>query len=135
MRVANIMDSNDGEPIAFSDPEKQYLAGQRLARVATVSRSGQVEVSPVGLHFDGERFILVGFDMPSTLRWKNVQHGSSVAIAVDDLASIDPWRPRGIKVQGRGEIGKTRSGHDAIFVTPLRKRSWGLQPTSTTGAA
>jgi pyridoxamine 5'-phosphate oxidase family protein len=119
--------TNSRNRISFSDAEKQYLDDQLLARVATVSPKGNVEVSPVALHFDGERFILSGFDMPSTMRWKNVQQGSSIAIVVDDLASIEPWRPRGVKVQGQGEIGKTRSGHDAIFVTPFSKNSWGLQ--------
>jgi pyridoxamine 5'-phosphate oxidase family protein len=111
----------------FSEAEKAYLGSQRLVRVATVSAGGEVDVSPVGLHFDGERFVLTGLEMQRTMRWKNVQANPSVAMVVDDLASIDPWRPRGIKIHGRGEIGKTNRGHDAIFVTPTRKWSWGIE--------
>ncbi|MEA2684538.1 MAG: pyridoxamine 5-phosphate oxidase family protein [Chloroflexota bacterium] len=112
----------------FSEAEKAYLAEQRLARVATVSAKGEVDVSPIGLHFDGERFLLMGMDLPSTFRWKNVQANPSVSLVVDDLASVEPWRPRGIKVHGRGEIGKTHGGRAAIFVIPDRKWSWGIEP-------
>lgn len=116
------------QPPTFSEAEKTYLGSQRLARVATVSAKGEVDVSPIGLHFDGQRFLVVGIDLPSTFRWKNVQANPSVSLVVDDLASVEPWRPRGIKVHGRGEIGKTNGGHQAIFVTPERKWSWGIEP-------
>ena len=114
-------------PPEFSPAELAYPAEQRLVRVATVSGSGEVDVSPVGLHFDGARFVIAGMDLPRTFRWKNVQVNPSVSLVVDDLASVDPWRPRGIKIHGRGEIGKTKHGRDAIFVVPERKWSWGLQ--------
>jgi pyridoxamine 5'-phosphate oxidase family protein len=49
-----------------------------------------------------------------------------VAIVVDDLASTDPWRPRGIEVRGRGEaIGLPTP---LIRVHPERIVSWGLEP-------
>ena len=48
---------------------------------------------------------------------------------VDDQASVDPWRARGIKVSGRAEV----MDHDGIFgkgkyirITPRTTRSWGI---------
>jgi pyridoxamine 5'-phosphate oxidase family protein len=120
------MNTETVDAVEFTDAEKAYLGEQRLARVATVSPAGSVDVSPVGLHFDGQRFVVVGMNLPGTFRWKNVQSNPSVSLVVDDLASVEPWRPRGIKIHGRGEIGKTDHGHDAIFVIPERKWSWGL---------
>lgn len=125
------MQAYSEQPPTFSEAEKDYLGSQPLARVASVSATGEVDVSPVGMHFDGERFVITGLDMRHTFRWKNVQANPSVSIVVDDLASVDPWRPRGIKVHGRGEIGKTNRGHDAILVTPTRKWSWGIEARTT----
>jgi pyridoxamine 5'-phosphate oxidase family protein len=46
------------------------------------------------------------------------------AIVVDDLASTDPWRPRGIEVRGRGEAIAMPT--PLIRIHPERIVSWGL---------
>ena len=43
---------------------------------------------------------------------------------IDDLASTDPWRPRGIEVRGRGEAIALPT--PLIRVHPERIVSWGL---------
>jgi pyridoxamine 5'-phosphate oxidase family protein len=45
---------------------------------------------------------------------------------VDDLASIEPWRPRGVKVRGRAEIDTDPQGRARIRVTPETVWSWGI---------
>jgi pyridoxamine 5'-phosphate oxidase family protein len=46
---------------------------------------------------------------------------------VEDLASIDPWRPRGVEVRGRAEaLSKPRQ---TIRIHPDRIVSWGLAHT------
>ena len=64
-----------------------------------------------------------------------------VAFVVDDLASVSPWRPRGIEVRGIAEVlasggeGFGRGYDPQIFrVRPRRIATWGLErePRSAT---
>ncbi len=85
----------------FSDKEVAYLRSQRLARIATVSQRLQPDVVPVGFEFDGMYFYIGGLHNPATTKYQNVAHGNTkVALVIDDLESIDPWRPRQIKIYG-----------------------------------
>ncbi|MDG7000028.1 MAG: PPOX class F420-dependent oxidoreductase, partial [Nitrososphaerota archaeon] len=92
----------------FSDSELNYLKTQHLARVATASPKGVPEVSPVGFEFDGRYFWIGSHShdiFPETRRYKNITAGNpKVSVVIDDLESINPWRPRGIKVKGLAEI-------------------------------
>jgi pyridoxamine 5'-phosphate oxidase family protein len=45
---------------------------------------------------------------------------------IDDLASTDPWRPRGIEIRGRGEAIALPTA--LIRIYPERIVSWGLKP-------
>ena len=47
------------------------------------------------------------------------------AIVIDDLASTDPWHPRGIEVRGRGEAIALPT--PLIRIHPERIVSWGLE--------
>jgi pyridoxamine 5'-phosphate oxidase family protein len=120
----------------FSQAEIDYLKTQRLARVATASRKGVPEVSPVGFEFDGKWFWIGSHSQeifPRTRRYRNLTSGNNrVSLVVDDMASVNPWRPRGIKVSGRAEVLE----HDGIFgkgryirITPILTSSWGIEPT------
>lgn len=114
----------------FSEDEVSYIRSQRLARVATVSAEGQSELVPVGFEFDGSRFYIGGFDPASTRRTRNVQAGNSkVALVIDDLASVDPWSPRFVRVYGTVELidRQTSSGVKPIMkITPTVSWSAGL---------
>lgn len=50
-------------------------------------------------------------------------------MSIDDLASVDPWHPRGIKLYGTAEI-VTRDGRfgakEYFAITPTVSWSWGL---------
>jgi len=83
----------------FSETEIAYLKTQPLARIATVSKDGQPDVAPVCFDFDGTYFY-VGrvMDLAKTLKFKNVQTNPRVALVIDDLESLEPFTPRGIKV-------------------------------------
>lgn len=84
------------------------MKGQRLCRFATVSLDGQPDVVPVAFEFDGEYFYVGSHSQDIFLRtrkYKNVRDGrNKVALAIDDLLSVDPWRPRAIRVYGTTEI-------------------------------
>ena len=117
----------------FSDNELAYLASQRLARIATVSSAMQPDVSPVGFQFDGERFIVSGLKLKSTLKYKNVRSGNAnVALVVDDLASVSPWKLRGIKIHGTAEIDEV-DGREIIAIRPNTHWSWGVESDALEG--
>jgi pyridoxamine 5'-phosphate oxidase family protein len=115
----------------FTEKAIAYLQQQRLARIATVSASRQPDVAPVGYSFDGDYFYISGRNLLVTYKYKNVQANRQVALVVDDLASVQPWRPRGIKIHGRAEIVERDSGYIGagtyIRVKPERTWSWGIE--------
>jgi pyridoxamine 5'-phosphate oxidase family protein len=116
----------------FSEQEQAYLQGQRLARLATVDAHGHPTVDAVGFSLDGMH-ILVGTHSPVvTRKFRNVQGGNThVALIIDDLASVQPWRPRGVKIHGVAEVAE-RQGHFGpgtyIVITPQVSWSWGIEP-------
>lgn len=113
----------------FSEKEITYLKSQRLARIATVSSKFQPDVAPVGFEFDGQYFYIGGLQQTNTYKYKNVANGNTkVALVIDDVESIDPWKPRGIKIHGEAEI-VDRQGQYAPYlkVKPERTWSWGIE--------
>lgn len=111
---------------AFTDAELEYLRSQRLARVATATPSGNPEVSPVGFSADPDGITTSGFDITKTLRYRNILANGRIALVVDDLASVDPWKVRGVKVRGTAEVVTDGEGRASIRVTPEKVSSWGL---------
>lgn len=106
--------------------ERDYLASQRLARLATAKLDGRVDVAPVGFRFDGARIVVGGYDITKTMKFFNVRTNPRVAIVVDDLVSTRPWTPRGIKFHGSARVVEDGEGRAAIEITPERKWSWGI---------
>ena len=121
----------------FSEKEIAYLKSQRLARIATASPDGQPDVAPVGFAFDGERFFIGGIDIKRTLKYKNVKSNPRVALVIDDLQSVDPWTPRGMKIHGKARIVQREGDLGAgeyIEIVPERYWSWGIDaPTFDQG--
>jgi len=126
----------------FTDKEIDYLTGQRLGRLATVTPRGRAHVVPTGFRLDDERTAIeisghrLAARRPLYLR--NIEANPWVAFVVDDLASVRPWTPRGVTIQGRAEIhpvGGERLGRgfDAtvIRITPTHISSWGIDTPGT----
>jgi pyridoxamine 5'-phosphate oxidase family protein len=114
---------------AFSKAELDYLIGsRRLARVATVGKDGTPHVVPVGFRYNAEHdsIDIGGHDFERTKKYRDVERHGRAAIVVDDLASIDPWRPRGIEVRGRAEA--IDGPRPLIRIHPERIVPWGLEP-------
>ncbi len=91
--------------------------------------------SPVGFEFDGKYFWIGSHNQeifPRNRRYTNITNGNNrVSIVIDDLASVNPWRPRGIKVSEAVEVME----HDGMFgkgkyirITPRVTMSWGIEP-------
>ena len=116
----------------LSQEEREYLtAERRLARIATVAPDGQPDVTPVGFEFDGESFYVGGLDVSRTRKYRNVRAGNTkVALVIDDMASVSPWRPRGIRVYGTAEIVAREGyagGGSYLKITPTVTWSWGME--------
>lgn len=119
---------------AFTDEELRYLASQRLGRLATAA-GGKPHVMPVSFRYNGEHdtIDIGGHDFAKRKKFRDVQQNPQVAFVVDDLASVQPWRPRGIEIRGTAEILRA-GGADIIpgfdqemfRIKPERIYSWGL---------
>jgi pyridoxamine 5'-phosphate oxidase family protein len=120
--------------MAFTDEEVAFLKSQPLARIATVGPDGQPDVAPVGFEFDGTYFWIGGRDPERTRKFLNVQAGQAkVALVIDDLVSMDPWTPRGLRVYGTAELVQ-RAGRFGpgtyMRITPDVSWSWNLDGRS-----
>jgi pyridoxamine 5'-phosphate oxidase family protein len=133
----------------FSQKEIEYIKSQRLARIATAApsvasskeeqqgedRSIQPDVVPVGFDFDGEYFYVGGMNILKSTKYKNVLKNNKVAVVIDDLKSVDPWDPRGIRIHGTADIVTRKGGYmegtghpepTYIRIKPMKKWSWGI---------
>jgi pyridoxamine 5'-phosphate oxidase family protein len=135
----------------FSQKEIEYIKSQRLVRIATAAPSSvaslkegeqaedtsiQPDVVPVGFDFDGDYFYVGGMNILKSTKYKNVLKNNKVAIVIDDLKSIDPPDPRGIKIHGTADIVTRQGGYmegtghpnpTYIRVKPDKKWSWGIE--------
>lgn len=112
---------------AFTVAELDYLrSGKRLARIATVGPDGTPHVAPVGFTYNTDlgTIDVGGLDLTATKKFRDVQRGGRAAIVIDDLASVHPWRPRGVEVRGAAEA--ITSPTPLIRVHAARVISWGL---------
>jgi pyridoxamine 5'-phosphate oxidase family protein len=112
---------------AFSSAQLAYLRGdRRLARLATVGTDGTPHVVPVGWSYneDADAIEIRGRDFERSKKYRDVKRSGRAAIVVDDLASTDPWRPRGVEVRGRAEA--MDGPRPLIRIHPDRVVSWGI---------
>jgi pyridoxamine 5'-phosphate oxidase family protein len=115
----------------FSADEKAYLGERRLARLATVGRDGTPHITPIGmwhLSADAAWVEVTGRNFAASKKYRDVAATGRAAIVVDDLASTDPWRPRGVEIRGTAEALSEPEPH--IRIHPDRVISWGLEGTA-----
>jgi len=113
-----------------------YLQVQRLGRLATVDRAGAPQNNPVGFRYNGDlgTIDIGGRNMGATRKFRNVAGNPKVAFVVDDLASVQPWRPRCVEIRGRAEALRDVAAQSAglsaeiIRIYPERVISFGLDP-------
>ncbi len=120
---------------AFTPAEIAYLQSQRLGRIATVGPNNQPHVVPVSFRYnpDLDTIDIGGHDFATRKKFRDVQANPKVAFVVDDIASLSPWRVRGVEIRGLVEL--LDSGGTAIMpgfapemfrLTPRRVVSWGI---------
>jgi pyridoxamine 5'-phosphate oxidase family protein len=98
----------------FSSAEISYLQSQRLARIATAGHGCQPHVVPVSFRYNPETDTIDvgGHGFAERKKYRDVQINPRVAIVIDDLATVDPWRPRMIEV--RGEVEMLPTGGETV---------------------
>jgi pyridoxamine 5'-phosphate oxidase family protein len=129
----------------FSEKEIEYLKSQRLARIATAAtmtsslqekeESIQPDVVPVGFDFDGDYFYVGGMNILKSTKYKNILKNNRVALVIDDLKTVDPWDPRGIRIHGIADTVTRKGGYmegtghseaQYIRIKPMKKWGWGI---------
>jgi pyridoxamine 5'-phosphate oxidase family protein len=113
---------------AFTDAERDYLQTQPLMRFATASIRGKPDVATVIFDLDGDTVVTGGFDITTTVRYRNINANPRVSTIIDDLASVDPWSPRGLKLIGTATID---DGPPPRFrIAPAVIISWGINDST-----
>ena len=122
----------------FTPAEISYLESQRLGRLATLGRSGELHVVPVRFHYNAQldTIDVTGRFLGQSKKYRDVQDEARAAFVVDDVAG--PGQPRGVEVRGQAEAVPT--GGDAITpgadpefirISPTRILSWGIDSPPT----
>jgi len=121
---------------AFTELEVEYMAGQRLGRIATVGADGQPHVVPTSFRYNAEHDAIDvgGLRMSQTKKTRDVERTGRASIVIDDV--LPPWQPRMIEVRGTAEVlpagGKAAFGDNfeetIVRIRPVRIIAFGIDP-------
>jgi pyridoxamine 5'-phosphate oxidase family protein len=126
----------------FTDKELDYLAEQRLGRIATVGSDGQPHVVPTSFRYNDEHDAIDvgGLRMSQTKKLRDVQRTGRASIVVDDV--LPPWQPRMIEIRGTAAVvaegGKAlneRFEDTIVRIQPERIISFGIEAGDVTANA
>jgi pyridoxamine 5'-phosphate oxidase family protein len=127
---------------AFTDLEIEYMAGQRLGRIATVGADGQPHVVPTTFRYnaDEDAIDVGGMRMSTTKKTRDIQRTGRATIVVDDV--LPPWQPRMIEIRGAAEVlgsgGKATFGDNfedtIVRIRPARIIAFGIDPGDSASA-
>ena len=125
----------------FTDEERDYLAGQRLGRIATVGLDGQPHVVPTSFRYNPEQDAIDvgGLRMSQTKKLRDVQRTGRASIVIDDV--LPPWQPRMIEIRGTavvlpegGNVLNERFEDTIVRIQPTRIISFGIDPGDSANA-
>ena len=125
----------DSSMTELTKAQTNYLAGQRLGRIATSGADGKPHVVPTSFRHNSElgTIDVGGFQVANTKKYRDVLANPWAAIVVDDLVSIDPWRPRMLEIRGRAEAVASGGaglgpgfGDSFIRIHPHKVNSFGI---------
>jgi pyridoxamine 5'-phosphate oxidase family protein len=126
---------------AFTDKELDYLASQRLGRIATVGPDGQPHVVPTSFRYNAEHDTIDvgGLRMSQTKKLRDVQRTGRATIVIDDV--LPPWQPRMIEVRGAATVVPTggkafgdRFEDTIVRIHPTRIIAFGIDSTESANA-
>jgi len=114
----------------------EYMASQRLGRLATAGADHKPHVVPTSFRYNADlgTVDLGGRRVAETKKYRDVQANGWAALVVDDLLSTDPWRPRFLEIRGRAEAIPTGGadlgpgfGDGFIRLHPEKVNSFGIE--------
>ena len=114
----------------------EYMASQRLGRLATAGADHKPHVVPTSFRYNADlgTVDLGGRRVAETKKYRDVQANGWAALVVDDLLSTDPWRPRFLEIRGRAEAIPTGGadlgpgfGDGFIRLHPDKVNSFGIE--------
>jgi pyridoxamine 5'-phosphate oxidase family protein len=117
----------------FTEKEIEYLAEQRLGRIATVGADGQPHVVPTSFRYNPEHDAIDvgGLRMSQTKKVRDVRRSGRATIVVDDV--LPPWQPRMIEIRGTAAVVPSggKALRDAfedtiVRITPTRIIAFGI---------
>jgi pyridoxamine 5'-phosphate oxidase family protein len=120
----------------LSAAQIDYLGSQRLGRIATAGPDHKPHVVPTSFRYNPElgTIDVGGHHVATTKKYRDVQANAWAAIVVDDLVSVDPWRPRMLEIRGPAEAiagggEHLGPGFGAAFIRihPEKVNSFGLE--------
>jgi len=126
----------------FTNKEREYLATQRLGRIATVGPDGQPHVVPTSFRYNAERDAIDvgGLRMSQTKKLRDAQRTGRASIVIDDV--LPPWQPRMIEIRGTATVlpegGKAlneRFEDTVVRIQPTRIISFGIDSGDLTANA
>jgi pyridoxamine 5'-phosphate oxidase family protein len=126
----------------FTDKEREYLATQRLGRIATVGPDGQPHVVPTSFRYNAEHDAIDvgGLRMSQTKKLRDAQRTGRASIVIDDV--LPPWQPRMIEIRGTATVlpegGKAlneRFEDTVVRIQPTRIISFGIDSGDLTANA
>jgi pyridoxamine 5'-phosphate oxidase family protein len=136
LRASTMKAEAAGPMSVFTQAEIAYLNSQMLGRLATVGPNGVPHVAPVGFRYNPEleTIDIGGHDFAKRKKFRDVSRHPQVALVVDDIASVNPWRVRGIEIRGEADVLETGGealgpGYDPeLFrIAPRRIVAWGIE--------
>lgn len=91
--------------VQLTGAQIDYLANQRLGRIATSGPDNKPHVVPTSFRFNAElgTIDVGGHHVATTKKYRDVTANGWAAIVVDDLVTTDPWTPRMLEIRGRAE--------------------------------
>jgi pyridoxamine 5'-phosphate oxidase family protein len=126
----------------FTDSEIEYMAGQKLGRIATVGPDGQPHVVPTSFRYnpDVEAIDIGGMRLSQTKKLRDVQRTGRASVVVDDV--LPPWSPRMLEIRGTAEVVDTGGkafgdGFEdtVVRIHPTRIIAFGIDPDAPTTTA
>ena len=117
----------------FTKNELDYIAEQRLGRLATVDANGDPHVVPVGFRYapETDTIEIGGHNIARSNKWRDAGLHPRVAFVIDDV--LPPWQPRSIEILADAELlehggEKFPRGFDPqiIRLHPSKIIAWGI---------
>ncbi|MCU1648470.1 MAG: pyridoxamine 5-phosphate oxidase family protein [Nocardia sp.] len=119
----------------LSPAQLEYLAGQRLGRLATIRPDGSPQNNPVGFRYNEAlgTIDIAGHNMGASQKFRNLTKEERVAFVVDDVPSVNPWTVRCLEIRGTAQALRDVETYipggspELIRITPERIIAFGIE--------